>query len=60
MIFYKRIFSFLFGYVCFYVSKAFFLKKILHSKAPIRDVEIRRTIVGFLIKMTKTIGVKEQ
>jgi len=28
MIFYKRIFSFLFGYVCFYVSKAFFKKNI--------------------------------
>jgi hypothetical protein len=43
-----------------FIFQKHFLKKLLHSKAPIRDVEIRRTIVGFLIKMTKTIGVKEQ
>jgi len=57
---YKRTFSFLFGHVCFCISKVFFLKKSLHSKAPIKDVEIRRTIVGFVIKMTKITDAKEQ
>jgi hypothetical protein len=43
-----------------FIFQKYFFKKLLHSKAPIRDVEIRKTIVGFLIKMTKIIGVKEQ
>jgi hypothetical protein len=57
---YKRTFSFLFGHVCFCISKVFFFKKSLHSKASIKDVEIRRTVVGFVIKMTKITGAKKQ